>query len=55
MLKSLLAVCQPRTRLCTASDLTLPTESVVSDTVEGWRKKALVIGKRPTVFLLYAR
>ena len=55
LLKSLLAACQARTRLCIASDLTLPTETVVSNTVEALRKKAMVIGKRPTVFLLYAR
>jgi 16S rRNA (cytidine1402-2'-O)-methyltransferase len=54
LLKSLLVACQARTRLCIASDLTLPTETVVSDTVAGLRNKAIVIGKRPTVFLLYA-
>ena len=55
LLKSLLATCHARTRLCIASDLTLPTESIASATVEALRKEAVVIGKRPAVFLLYAR
>ena len=55
LLKSLLAACHARTRLCIASDLTLPAESIASATVEALRKKNVVIGKRPTVFLLYAR
>lgn len=55
LLKSLLAACQPQTRLCIASDLTLSTESITSTTVEALRKEAFIIGKRPTVFLLYAR
>ena len=55
LLKSLLATCHARTRLCIASDLTLSTESIASSTVEVLRKEAVVVGKRPTVFLLYAR
>ena len=55
LLKSLLAACNERTRLCIASDLTLPTETVASATIETWRKRESIIGKRPTVFLLYAR
>ncbi len=55
LLASLLAVCSAGTRLCIASDLTLASESVKTQTVAEWRKAPAQIGKRPTVFLLLAR
>jgi 16S rRNA (cytidine1402-2'-O)-methyltransferase len=55
LLQHVLAVCHAGTRLCIASDLSLPTESVTSRTVAGWKKAKPEIGKRPSVFLLYAR
>ena len=55
LLASLLASCHSRTRLCVASDLTLPSESVKTRTVAEWNKAPPEIGKRPTVFLLLAR
>jgi 16S rRNA (cytidine1402-2'-O)-methyltransferase len=42
-------------RLCVASDLTLTTESVRSTTLAQWKKDKTEIGRRPSVFLLYAR
>ncbi|CWN41439.1 TPA: SAM-dependent methyltransferase [Neisseria meningitidis] len=44
------------TRLCTATDLTLPTQSVVSKTVADWRrmKEMPNLKKRPTIFVMYA-
>ncbi len=46
----------PETRLCTATDLTLPTQSVVSKTVADWRrmKEMPNLKKRPTIFVMYA-
>jgi 16S rRNA (cytidine1402-2'-O)-methyltransferase len=55
LLKTLLDCCNDRTRLCVASDLTLPDESVASRRIADWRARETVIGRRPTVFLLYAR
>lgn len=55
LLASLLSVGSPGTRLCIASDLTLPTESVKTRTVSEWKKAQPELGKRPTVFLLLAR
>ena len=55
LLASLLGSCRPLTRLCLASDLTLPSETVRTRTVAEWRKAPPAIGKRPTVFLLLAR
>jgi 16S rRNA (cytidine1402-2'-O)-methyltransferase len=54
MLASLLAVCSARSRLCVASDLALPGESVVSRPVREWRSLRPAIGRRPSVFLLDA-
>lgn len=55
LLKTLLDSCNGKTRLCVASNLTLADESVLSATIEAWRGRDATIGRRPTVFLLYAR
>lgn len=55
LLGSLLSMCSSTTSLCVAADLTLPTESITTRTVAGWRKAGAAIGRRPAVFLLYAR
>lgn len=53
---TLLDCCHPATRLCVAADLTLPTEYVRSAKISDWRQqRTVVIGRRPAVFLLYAR
>ena len=44
----------PTTRLCVAADLTLPTQYIRTDTVAGWRKTPVTVGKRPCVFILLA-
>lgn len=55
LLQALLKTCQPTTRLCVASDLTLPSENIVTDSIGSWRKRSTPdIDKRPTVFLLLA-
>jgi 16S rRNA (cytidine1402-2'-O)-methyltransferase len=51
---ALLETCKPGTRLCIAADLTLQTESIKTQSVAEWRRSKAAIGKRPTVFLLYA-
>ncbi len=56
MLASLLKTCAPATRLCVASDLTLPTETVRVSSVAQWDRTAPdALGRRPSVFLLLAR
>ena len=55
LLAALLETCAPGTILCTATDLTLPSESVKTRSVTDWRKRQQPIGKRPTVFLLLAK
>lgn len=52
LFSALLAGLRPDTRLCVASDLTLPTESISTRTIGGWRRLAPpAIDRRPTVFL----
>lgn len=55
MYEAVLQACQPNTRLCIATDLTLPGESVVTRTIAQWKKQTPPdIERRPTVFLLLA-
>ena len=55
LLQALLQTCDKATRLCVASDLTLPAERVRSATIETWIREKTEIGRPPSVFLLYAR
>jgi 16S rRNA (cytidine1402-2'-O)-methyltransferase len=51
--QALLAGCRPDTRLCIATDLTLPTETITTRRIADWRKSPPAsIDRRPTVFLL---
>jgi len=53
MLASLCATLAPRTRLCVAVDLTLPTESIVTRPVAQWRGvDGAAYHKRPAIFLM---
>jgi 16S rRNA (cytidine1402-2'-O)-methyltransferase len=53
MLDTLLKCCQPSTRLCIATDLTLPTQEIVSCRIEQWQARTPPqLDKRPTLFLL---
>jgi len=55
LLAALAASCKPATRLCVAADLTLATESVVSQPVRDWRRTdGTRYAKRPAIFLLQA-
>ncbi|GIZ51052.1 SAM-dependent methyltransferase [Noviherbaspirillum aridicola] len=59
MLEAMATACRPTTLLCIATDLTLPSESVITRTAGAWLAaikagKAPDIHKKPTVFLLLA-
>jgi len=51
---ALLAACRPETRLCVATDLTQPAESVATHRIADWRRRpaGTDFQRRPTVFLL---
>lgn len=52
MLDFLKTVLQPKTRLCVAASLTLPTQRVISQTVALWRERPFSLEKEPAVFLI---
>lgn len=55
MFDAVLQHCQPSTRLCVATDLTLPAESIRTRTIAQWKKETPPeIERRPTVFLILA-
>ncbi len=53
ILDDILTTCDPKTRLCIACDITLPTEFIKTKTVAGWKKQIPDINKRPAIFLIY--
>lgn len=54
MLADILQVCQPSTRICIATNITMPDAYIKTMRVSEWRKENLTIGKRPCVFLMLA-
>ncbi len=55
MLATLLATLSDQVWLCVAWDLTLPTQGVLSQTVQVWKKSPLPnLDKKPAIFLIYA-
>lgn len=54
LLKDVLSVCKSSTRFCTATNLTLSGEKIVSKTIAEWRPPLPSIHKKPTIFLLSA-
>lgn len=54
LLAAVLETCSTDTRLCLATDLTLPGESVRTQLVGAWKGSAPDLNRRPTVFVLQA-
>lgn len=59
LLEAIATACQANTLICVATDLTLPTESIKTQTAAKWKSelssgKAPDFHKKPTVFLLLA-
>lgn len=57
LLETLASTCQPGTLVCAATDLSLATESIATQTAGAWKKQLAAgttpdLHKRPTVFLL---
>lgn len=52
---ALLSQCRPHTRLCVATDITLPDEQIQTHTVTQWKRlPPPSLNKRPSLFLLLA-
>lgn len=56
LLADALSVLQGDTRLCVAADLTLPSQTIISQRVADWRRQPALplLKKRPCLFVLYA-
>jgi 16S rRNA (cytidine1402-2'-O)-methyltransferase len=52
MLELLLRILQPKTRLCVAVNLTLPTQRVASLPISEWKSLSFPLAKDPAVFLI---
>ncbi len=53
MLESLIKTCKPQTLLCVASNLTLPSERIITQNIADWKKETADLNKKPAVFILY--
>jgi 16S rRNA (cytidine1402-2'-O)-methyltransferase len=52
LLAEFIKTLSPRTQLCIACDITLPTEFIATKTVEEWKGANLDLHKRPTIFII---
>tara|TARA_B100001250_G_scaffold81365_1_gene67043 strand:- start:42486 stop:43193 length:708 start_codon:yes stop_codon:yes gene_type:complete len=52
LINTILSTCNKNTKLCIASDITLPTENIKTKTIEEWKEIRINIHKKPTVFLI---
>jgi 16S rRNA (cytidine1402-2'-O)-methyltransferase len=56
LLKDIVKTCSGATRLCIATDITLPSEEITSKYMQEWNSAKLPdLHKRPTIFLLYGK
>lgn len=53
MLEDICASLGSNTRLCVATDITLPTEYIKTKTIEEWKKVKVDLHKRPTLFIIH--
>jgi 16S rRNA (cytidine1402-2'-O)-methyltransferase len=52
LLETVLQNCKLSTRLCIASELTSPNESIKTKTIADWKKESIDLHKKPVIFLL---
>lgn len=52
LLEDLLATCQGPTQLCVACDITGTDQMIHTTTIAQWKKKGIILPKKPTLFLL---
>jgi 16S rRNA (cytidine1402-2'-O)-methyltransferase len=53
LFKEIIETCSRYTKLCVATEVTLPTEFIKTLTIEKWKNAIPDLHKRPTVFLIY--
>lgn len=54
LLRDIVSVCKPETKLCIAVDLTMPSEKLKTKPIKNWKGTLPGINKKPAVFLLQA-
>ncbi len=52
VLDDILKNCFGTTRICIAVDVTLPSEQIITKTVEEWKSVSINLNKRPCIFLI---
>ncbi len=52
LLESLVIALHPQTQICVACDITLPSEYIVTQTADSWKKTRVDLHKRPTLFII---
>jgi 16S rRNA (cytidine1402-2'-O)-methyltransferase len=53
LLEDLIQTLNPETRLCIATDITLPTEYIKTKKIAAWKKETIDLHKRPTIFIIH--
>ncbi len=53
LMEDLIQTLNPETYLCVAADITLPTEYIKTKKISGWKKEAVDLHKRPTIFIIH--
>lgn len=53
LLEDLIQNLAPLTKLCIATDLTLSTEFIKTQTIKEWKNKKVDLHKRPTIFIIH--
>ena len=54
LFESIIKTCLKSTKLCIASDITLPSENIKTKTIQEWRLIRPEINKKPSIFLISA-
>jgi len=49
---TIIKVCSNNTKLCIASDITLPSENIKTKTIAEWKHEKININKKPAIFLI---
>ena len=49
---AIIKVCSNNTKLCIASDITLPSENIKTKTIAEWKQEKININKKPAIFLI---
>jgi len=55
LLEDILKCCHPLTRLCIASNITLPDESIVTQTIRMWKENLPELSKKQVIFILQGK